>query len=117
MAASQTVEPTWNCLLQFCFFDCAQSHLLVRCTTLPLVDTSIHPKIFAPDELSFNETRREKKLPSSYDACYLRGLLSVSYLLLSRPIRSVRNGQRVESLFSHQAGPTRAVDDVFCPIL
>ena len=42
------------------FFDCVQSHLLVRCTTLPSVVTSIHPKIVAPDELSFNETRREK---------------------------------------------------------
>ena len=41
------------------FFDCVQSHLLVRCTTLPSFVTSIHPKIFVPDELSFNETRRE----------------------------------------------------------
>ena len=48
-AASQTVESRLNCLLQFCF-------LLVRCTFV----TSIHPNIFAPDELSANETRREK---------------------------------------------------------
>ena len=42
------------------FFDCVQSHLLVRCTTLPSFVTSIHPKIFAPEKLSFNETSREK---------------------------------------------------------
>ena len=33
--------------------------------------------------------RVEKKLSSSFDACHLHGLLSVSYLWLSRPIRSV----------------------------
>ena len=42
------------------FFDCVQSHFLAHCTTLPSVVTIIHPKIFALDELSFNEAHREK---------------------------------------------------------
>ena len=39
-------------------------------------------RFFAVEELRFNETRREKKLSSSLDACHLHGSLSVSFYLV-----------------------------------
>ena len=96
VAARQTDESR----LKVCFifvFGCVLSQKLIRCTTLSSVVTSICPKIFALEELSFNERRREE-FPSSFDACHLHGSLSVSYFLVESADQIRHASQRTDRL-------------------